>query len=82
MLEAHGVDPRYVNGEVDAPVYRVDFWAADGSSDEWRLVGAADVLEVVSWAQAHAAGRTVSVSAESTSRDRTTLHRLLGPPPA
>ncbi|WP_448060164.1 hypothetical protein [Cellulomonas hominis] len=63
-------------------MYRVDFWAADGASDEWRLIGAADVLEVLSWVRTHAAGRTASVSVESTSRDGTTLHRLLGPSPS
>ncbi len=82
MLDAQGVDPRYVNGEVDAPVYRVDFSATDGSTQEWRLAGADDVLEVLSWAQANAAGRTTSIAVESTSRDGTVLHRLLGPAPS
>ncbi len=82
MLEARGVDPRYVNGEVDAPVYRVDFTAPDSSTHEWRLVGADDVLEVLSWARENAAGRTTSIAVESTSRDGTVLHRLLGPAPS
>lgn len=56
------VDPRGIEHEVDQPVYRVYFWhrpaAIPGVAqedmayhcEEYRLEGASDVHEVISWA--------------------------------
>ncbi|MGB9033710.1 hypothetical protein BLJ79_07070 [Arthrobacter sp. UCD-GKA] len=83
---ATNVDPRYVSEEDPQPVYRVDFRDENGASDEWRLVGADDVHEVLRWAHVHAAGRTASICAEFTyvggGEITVALVRLAGPDPA
>lgn len=80
------VDPRYTNVEDLQPVYRVDFWDADGASEEWRLTEALHVHEVLSWADRHSKGREASICVEyeyQQDGERTVvLLRLSGPEPA
>lgn len=82
---AKSADPRYTNVHEFQPVYRVDFWDDEGSSDEWRLTDVADVCEVFEWARRQADGRTASVCVEYThAHDGGTtvvLLRLSGPDP-
>jgi hypothetical protein len=60
-METRPVDPRDQDTEVYDPVYRVYFWKRQSShpesgfrSDEYEITGAADVHEVLAWANAHA----------------------------
>ena len=88
-MEAHPVDPRDIEREVDHPTYRVVFWEqgppapvgdAPGMfrSDEYDVTGAADVEEVLAWARARvSAGQTFTIHALV---GRTAL-RLLGDDP-
>ena len=74
-VEAHPVDPRDIEREVDHPTYRVIFWEqgppapigeAPGGfrSDEYDVTGAGDVEAVIAWARGRAiAGQTFTVSA-------------------
>ena len=55
-MESRSIDPRYISWEQDNPVYRVYFWElrSDGfapSSDEWQIIAATDVHEVIAWAE-------------------------------
>lgn len=61
-FSAHLIDPRDVDWEVTAPVFRVEFWShgADRdhvprekqalSCDTYRLTGVSDVRDVMAWA--------------------------------
>jgi hypothetical protein len=54
-MEARPVDPRDERWQVTSPTYRVYFWEALSTppamaSDEYELVDAADVHEVLAWA--------------------------------
>lgn len=63
LVIIEGVDPRDIEWEVDQPLYRVYFWhqppAPPGIAqrdmgyhcEEYRIGGAADVLEVADWAR-------------------------------
>lgn len=65
-MNIEGVDPRDIEWEVEHPVYRVYFWHQPSAppgvsrarvayhSDEYRLMGAEDVHEVLAWAKATA----------------------------
>jgi len=83
---ARSVDPRYTNEQDLSPTYRVDFWSADGVSEEWRLTDVEDVHEVFEWVRSNAMGREASVCLEfsylSGEQDSTILLRLSGPAPA
>jgi hypothetical protein len=62
-MRAEPVDPRDCSWEVDHPAYRVYFWHRPAAPpgirpeqmgyhcDEWRLTEAADVREVLAWAE-------------------------------
>ena len=76
------VDPRDTRWEVDSPIYRVYYWhrpaAAPGFDqelmmwhcEEWRLTEAADVHEVLTWANGpHARGRLFELFAEAPHSD-------------
>jgi hypothetical protein len=57
-VDARPVDARDISVEWDADIYRVYFWSTDGRScEEHELSSAADVREVVAWAEARAADR-------------------------
>ncbi|HEX7825720.1 MAG TPA: hypothetical protein VF477_12510 [Mycobacterium sp.] len=75
-LSATPVDPRYATGINEHPLYRVDFWTGDSSSDEWRIEGAKDLHEVLDWATARAEGRSIVIYVEIVS-ERGRLARIL-----
>ena len=87
------VDPRDTRWEVDNPVYRVYFWhrpaVAPGSDqelwmwhcEEWRLTGAADVHEVLAWANGPEARARVFELFVESSRGELGLLRLAGTSP-
>ena len=67
-MDAHPVDPRDTQWEVDVPTYRVYFFTRPESgggwaSSEFQLVDARDVREVLSWAESNSQGRTYIVYA-------------------
>jgi hypothetical protein len=92
-MESRPVDPRDTGWEVEATVYRVYFWAPRRTenpsqtpawtSDEHELLGARDVVEVVDWAEANAAGRryTLYVVLEKPGGSGRGLIRLAGVDP-
>jgi hypothetical protein len=91
------VDPRDIEWEVNQPVYRVYFWhqpaAPPGVAqevvmfhiDEFRLIDAVDVGEVLAWAQGECrADQTFTLYVEHRHADRLSLIHLMGidPPSA
>ena len=71
------VDPRDQIAEVDEPRYRVYFWQ-NARFDQYEISGA-DVVEVLTWAQDHAASRPYSVWASIPAvGDEVVLIRLAG----
>lgn len=63
LMEVRPVDPRDTDSEIESPVYRVYFWESLGEgpnaafkSDEYEITGAADVYQVLRWAEANANG--------------------------
>jgi hypothetical protein len=90
-MEARPVDPRDALTEETYPEYRVTFWErlrapADiplsrvgFRSDEWSVVGATSVFEVLAWAEAHCGPhRAYTVSVLTIGRS---LIRLAGTDP-
>jgi hypothetical protein len=81
-MEIRRVDPRTVDWEDYQPAYRVYFWSADVASDEYELIGASDVGEVLQWADEQRHGRTYTVYAVvSNSGDGLGTVRLHGDDP-
>lgn len=80
MLHAQLVDPRYASDIFDKPLYRVDFWAGDVSSEEWLIDGASMYEEVWDWALQHAGDRTIVIYVQSIASSRVLL-RLHGEEP-
>jgi hypothetical protein len=84
-MEARPVDPRDTEWEVDRPTYRVYFWRGQPrggyASEEFELRGAADVHEVLSWAEQRAEGRLVTIYAVRDGADGRGLIRLAGVDP-
>ena len=82
-MQIRPFDPRDQTQEVDDPKYRVVFWGrvADGEqswcSDEWEL-SETDVMGVLTWASANAAGRSVSVWVVHRNGDDLIQIRLAG----
>jgi len=66
---------------VDEPVYCVEFTDSTGQIEPWRLVGAADVEQVMDWARARQRGREIAVSAEVQDSHGVAYLRLVGPGP-
>lgn len=56
-MEIRGVDPRDAEWEIPDPKYRVYFHDAKGAFDEYEVT-AANVAEVMSWAEARKGDRT------------------------
>lgn len=72
------IDPRDANTEVDAPTYRVYFWADDASGkEEWEL-SETDLDAVLQWIPQHSDGRSHSLWAAMKGVDGVTLVRLRG----
>lgn len=92
-VDVHLVDPRDTKSEVRTPAYRVYFWeqqpAVDAvvavpawSSEEFRLIDAMNVHEVLSWATgAVGRGRQFELFVETTDAAGTGLLRLAGSEP-
>lgn len=49
VFTAGPIDPRDISWEQDVAVYRVYFEDRTGATDEWRITGAANVSEVLTW---------------------------------
>jgi hypothetical protein len=86
--QAYTIDPRDEQWAKDHPSYRVYFWrkiapGPDGAwgSDEWQIEDAADVHEVIAWAEEHAEGRTYVLYAVVDDPDGPGLVRLAGTDP-
>src|SRR5438874_2308764 len=57
-VDVRPVDPRDIENEWDASIYRVYFWSADGGAcEEHELAGVRDVHEVLAWSAANAGAR-------------------------
>ena len=73
-MQASPIDPRDTTWECNDPTYRVYFWSspADGgrahTSYEWRITDAADVYEVIAWAESERADRTYELFVEHSDR--------------
>jgi hypothetical protein len=78
-MDVRPVDPRDIEIEVDAPVYRVYFWKAEaGVSTEYELSAATDVHEAIAWADENAGPDRTYVLYARVDR---TLVRLSGTDP-
>lgn len=64
MFTAGPIDPRDISWEQDVAVYRVYFEDRTGATDEWRITGAANVSEVLTWAELQALGRMATIYVE------------------
>jgi hypothetical protein len=59
-MDVRPVDPRDIEREIEAVVYRVYFWSSARTvCEEFELTGAIDVHEVLGWIEANANGREV-----------------------
>ena len=86
VLDAHKVDPRDTQWEIDQPPYRVHFFERRGAqqptweSEEWEL-NASDVTDVLAWAEATSRDRPHVVYAYVSSDSGSGLVRLFGSDP-
>lgn len=81
-MRAESVDPRDVEWERETPVYRVYFWGPGATSDEHRVLDAADVHEVLDWAGRTAKpDETFTLYVEHRDGSGTGLIRLAGVDP-
>ena len=64
------------------PVYVVEFWTSRDDGEQWRLLDAEDVDDVVDWARRRQQGRVLAVSVEHHDEYGTSVLRLLGEPRA
>ena len=78
-MKVRDVDPLDQAWELDEPSYRVYFHEPEGGSDEYEVSGA-DVVDVISWADAQRGVRTYVLYA-CVPRDGLGLVRLLGTDP-
>ncbi len=66
-MEVRRVDPRDIDGQIDAPTYRVYFWKRPEEprggylSSEYELREVADVHEVLDWAEANRGDSTFTI---------------------
>ena len=63
---------------VSEPVYVVEFWTSGGEREQWRVLDAQDVDDVMDWARSRQIGRVLSVSVEHHDEYGTSVLRLLG----
>jgi hypothetical protein len=75
-MDVAPIDPVDTTWEERIPAYRVYFWTVSGDgfapiSEEWRLSGAADVHEVIAWAESERGGRTYELFVEQLTRRET-----------
>jgi hypothetical protein len=64
-MEVAHVEPGAVAAAVEEPAYRVVFWTATGAAEEYRVIRAASVHEVLSWAELKSQGRTFGLYVEA-----------------
>ncbi|RYP88244.1 hypothetical protein EKO23_02565 [Nocardioides guangzhouensis] len=74
-------DPRAIGQITDEPAYVVVLHRGS-DAEGFRLTGTLSVHEVMAWAEARAAGRTVQVFVEVDTGDDRQALRLLGRAPA
>ena len=67
---------------VTEPVYVVEFWTSGSEREQWRVLDAEDVEDVMDWAHSRQVGRVLSVSVEHHDEYGTSVLRLLGEPRA
>lgn len=68
-MEISPIDPRDTAWELRDPTYRVYFWTVpDSASYEWRITAAADVHEVIAWAEAERGERSYELFVEHVDR--------------
>lgn len=81
-MDVSRIDPRTSHGSNSSPAYRVYFWVSYNSdeghrlsssapsleSDEYRITGALDIFQVLSWVNNESCGRAFQVFVESDPR--------------
>lgn len=78
-MQTRPIDPRDVDGEVEATVYRVYFSDSETSEREVRVTEARNVVEVIEWAKSDARSTPFKVYCEHPSafnRGKVTLDLL------
>jgi hypothetical protein len=63
---------------VTEPVYVVEFWTSGSEREQWRVLDAEDVEDVMDWARRRQIGRVLSVAIEHHDEYGTSVLRLLG----
>ena len=76
-MKATPTDPRVIARETDDPAYWV-ILRRGSDADEFRLTDVLSVHEVIAWAEAKAAGRTIQVFVEVDEGEERQVLRLLG----
>lgn len=95
-MDVSQVDPRTSHGSNSSPVYRVYFWRSYDSddshhlpgsppsleSDEYRITGARDIFQVLSWVNSESRGRAFQLFVEGDSRggELVDLYQIAGIP--
>jgi hypothetical protein len=80
-MEVRQADPRDISWEDQRPSYRVYFWDTNNVSSEHEVVGAADVDEVLRWAEAQHGDRTFTAYLVVRNGGQVGLARLRGTDP-
>ena len=76
-MKATPTDPRVIDRVTDDPAYWV-ILRRGTQAEEFRLTDVLSVHEVIAWAEAKAAGRTIQVFVEADEGDERQVLRLLG----
>jgi len=76
-MKATPADPGVIARETDDPAYWV-ILRRGTEAEEFRLTDVLSVHEVMAWAEAKAAGRTIQVFVEADAGDERHVLRLLG----
>lgn len=77
------MDPRDIEIEWDATIYRVYFWSRDGGRcTEFELTGVSDLRQVLAWAGTNADGRVPEIFVRHDHEAERELIRLAGARPS
>jgi len=76
-MKATSAEPRDLTHRTDDPAYWV-ILRRGSDADGFRLTECLSVHEVIAWAEANAAGRTIEVFVEVNEGDEPQLIRLVG----
>ena len=76
-MKATPANPRVIARKTDDPAYWV-ILRRGAEAEEFRLTDVLSVHEVIAWAEAKAAGRTIQVFVEVDDGDERQVLRLLG----